>query len=460
MIDRELVKLGAQAELARRHLYDYCRIKDPKFYAADRPHLKLVCDTIQDFISGSDDVLIIDLPPRHGKSYTLGHAVEWLLGRDPTSRIMTGSYNETLSTTFSKKVRDDIMERKVDQRRLTFSDVFPGVRIKPGDGAMNLWSLEGHFNNYLATSPTGTATGFGASLIVIDDLIKNAEEANSEIVKDKQYGWFRNTMLSRLETGGKIILVMTRWASDDLVGRALEDFGSMKMQHINLKALQDDGTMLCAPILSREDYNKKRSIADESIFYANYQQEPLDVKGRLYEAGFKVYTQLPVDNAGNSVIDGVYSYTDTADAGTDYLCTIVFAIYQHEAYVLDVYYTQAPMEVTEPVTADLLSACNVGIARIESNNGGSGFARSVQRRLNETGNYYTSVTWFHQTKNKVARINSNAAWCMRNIYFPAGWSTRWPEFYLAITKYNRAGGNKHDDAPDALTGVAETVLRI
>jgi hypothetical protein len=77
---------------------------------------------------------------------------------------MTGSYNETLSTTFSKAVRDSIGTIKADLERIIYGDVFPGVRIKKGDGAMNLWSLEGGYNNYLATSPTGTATGFGASL--------------------------------------------------------------------------------------------------------------------------------------------------------------------------------------------------------------------------------------------------------------------------------------------------------
>ena len=75
-------------------------------------------------------------------------------------KIMTGSYNETLSTTFSKSVRNTIQEIKADKNRVVFSDVFPGVEIKSGDGAMNLWSLNGGYNNYLATSPTGTATGF------------------------------------------------------------------------------------------------------------------------------------------------------------------------------------------------------------------------------------------------------------------------------------------------------------
>ncbi len=129
--------------------------------------------------------------------------VQWLLGNDNDKKIMTGSYNETLSTVFSKNVRNAIQETKADEDVVVFNDIFPDTHIKYGDAAMNLWSLEGGYNNYLATSPTGTATGFGADIIIVDDLIKNAEEANNATVLEKHWEWFTNTMLSRLEEGGK-----------------------------------------------------------------------------------------------------------------------------------------------------------------------------------------------------------------------------------------------------------------
>src|SRR5699024_12313025 len=84
-------------------------------------------------------------------------------------RSMTGSYNETLSTVFSKQVRNGIQEEKAQPDQIVYNDIFPETKIKYGDSAMNLWSLEGQYNNYLATSPTGTATGFGASLLIIDN---------------------------------------------------------------------------------------------------------------------------------------------------------------------------------------------------------------------------------------------------------------------------------------------------
>lgn len=462
MVDRRLIELGAKIELARREFFFYCNLKAPDFYKEDRKYLIDLCDGFQDFIESDDEVMIVNEPPRHGKSRTAGLLVEWVLGRDKTAKIMTGSYNETLSTMFSKNVRNDIQEVKADEYKPVFSDVFPDVQIKRGDGAMNLWSLEGGYNNYLATSPTGTATGFGASLLIIDDLIKNAEEANNELTKEKHWSWFTDTMLSRLEESGKIIIIMTRWASDDLAGRALEHFreAGAKIRHISMKALQDDGTMLCSEVLSYKSYQAKIKAMGADIASANYQQEPIDLKGRLY-TGFKTYDRLPVDDKGNSLFEGIYSYTDTADEGSDYLCTLIWGAYLKEAYILDVYYTRDGMEETEPETAKRFHEFKVNRARIESNNGGSGFARNIIRLMWDLfKSNATDVTWFHQSKNKRARILSNATWIMNHVYYPINWRDKWPEYHNAMIRYQRDGENKNDDAPDATTGVAETMTKL
>ena len=118
-------------------------------------------------------------------------------------------------------------------------------------------------------------------------------------------------------------------------------------------------------------------------------------------------------------------------------------------------YTKDEMEITEPKTAAMLTRNNVGNALIESNNGGRGFARNVERELREKGNYHTAVKWFHQSQNKTARILSNSTGIMNNVLFPVGWEDMWPEFATDLMKYQKEGKNVHDDAPDALTGVYE-----
>ena len=110
-MDRELIRQQAQLELARRDFFYYCYLLAGDFYKPDRKYLVNLCRDFQDFITDNEhDVLILNIGPRHGKSRTAGMFVQWLLGNDNNKKIMTGSYNDTLSTVFSKNVRNAIQE--------------------------------------------------------------------------------------------------------------------------------------------------------------------------------------------------------------------------------------------------------------------------------------------------------------------------------------------------------------
>lgn len=424
----------------------------PDFYREDRAFLRDKCREYQNFYETDGvEYLMDNEPPRHGKSRTATLFVQWVLGKYPRDKIITGSYNETLSTVFSKGVRNKIQEISADDR-IVYSDVFPSTKVKRGDGAANLWGLEGNdTNSYLATSPTGTATGFGADLILVDDLIKNEYEARNERIKEQHYKWFTDTMLSRREGKRKVIIVMTRWASDDLAGRVMEslDRQGKKYRLICYKAF-DGEKMLCEDILSREQFNDiLNGDTGKDIVEANYNQSPIDIQGRLYTE-LNTYDKLP-DN-----IESVESYTDTADTGADYLCSIIYAVKDYKAYVLDVIYTQEGMEITEDLVAAALTNFDVNYARIESNNGGRGFARNVQRIAHEKyGNTRTRYKTFTQSKNKNARILTGSTGVMNNVLFPAGWELLWRDYWRDMTKYQRVGANAHDDAQDATTGVYE-----
>ncbi|WP_249527109.1 phage terminase large subunit [Fusobacterium nucleatum] len=446
--DKELIKLEAKKELARRDFWYYCKLLGKKdFYNDKKEYLKDLCNQLQSFIDSNKKILVINMPPRFGKSYTATLFVQWLLGRNNKLKIMTGSYNETLSSTFAKQVRDMIATEQT-QGVTVYRDIFPDTKIKYGEASMNKWALEGsQVANYLATSPTGTATGFGADLIVIDDLIKNSEEAYNSNVLEKHIDWFTNTMLSRTEKGFKLIIIMTRWASNDLAGFILSNYDDVV--HINYKAINDDGTPLDEGTLSLEDFEFKTKNMAKEIVYANYQQEPIDVKGRLYSE-FKTYVDLPKEK-----IVKISSYCDTADTGDDFLCNIIYADCKESAYILDVIYTKEAMEITEPMVAEAYKKFNVNVADIESNNGGRAFARNIERITRDKGNYKTVVKWFHQSGNKIARILSNSAWVNNNIYMPIDWKNKWSEFAKDIISYQKEGKNKHDDGPDALTGIAE-----
>ena len=442
---KEELKKQARLELARRDFFEYCKLTASDFYKEDRTFLKSMCNELQSFYESDERVVVINLPPRHGKSRTAGKLVEWIFGQNNKEKIMTGSYNEILSGTFAKSVRDEIASEKTEGVTV-YTDIFPNTKIKYGESSANKWALEGSSQaNYLATSPKGTATGFGCTIMIIDDLIKNVEEAYNENILQKQIDWFNNTMLSRTETGFKLIIIMTRWAENDLAGYILANYDNVR--HINYKAVQENGSMLCEDILNKEDYEFKTKNMNKDIVYANYQQEPIDVKNRLY-SGFKTYEKLPPAHY-------IMNYTDTADEGSDYLCSIDYLMYMDDYYILDVLYTQDPMEITEPAVAQMLTKDNVGNANIESNNGGRGFARNVIMNLNKLNNKHTKVRWFHQNQNKVARILSNSTGVMNNIYFPINWEDKFPEFAKHLKHYVRTGKNEHDDAEDCLTGVYE-----
>lgn len=453
-MDKELIKHYARMELARREFWEYCKFTSPDFYKEDRLFLKDLAERLQWFIEEAEEqMMVVNMPPRHGKSRTATKFVQWLFGKyGKKKKVMTGSYNETLSSTFARQVRDTIAEKQT-LGVTVFNDIFPDTKIKYGEAAASKWALEGSQEaNYLATSPSGTATGFGCNVMILDDLLKSAAEAYNENTKQALIDWYNNTMLSRTESGFKLIIFMTRWSEDDLAGYILKNYDNVV--HVTYKAVQDDGSMLCPEILSKDDFLLKTKNMNKDIVAANYQQEPIDVKGRLYTR-IKTYTDIPKDDNGNSLFQYILNYTDTADEGGDFLCSIAYGMYNESYYVLDVYYTKDAMETTEPAVAKMLTKHHVGCAMIESNNGGRGFARNVERECRWNGNNHTTIRWFHQTQNKVARILSNSTSVMNNVLFPINWQDKWPEFANDIMKYQREGKNAHDDAPDALTGVYE-----
>lgn len=447
---REMLK----CELARREFWEYCKLLHKDFYREDREFLKELCCKLQDFYYNDDEFMIVNEPPRHGKSFTATNFVEWVLGRNPLERIMSASYSHDLSKNFSKKVRGTISTEKIGDN-IVYSDIFSETKLKFGSSEAMKWQTDkSNQINYLATSPSGSATGFGCTLMVIDDLVKNAYEANNESILEAQYEWFVNTMLSRREGKKKVLIIMTRWSSKDLAGKILEYVkeNNISYSHINFKAEQEDGTMLCPSIFDKKASERAKQLMGEDIYEANYNQTPIDMKGCLY-SNLQTYSELP------TVLE-ICNYTDTADEGTDYLCSINYAICSDDkAYILDIIYTQDAMEITEPLVAGMLTKDNVNYAVIESNNGGKGFARNVERICRENNNNHTMFKRFTQTKNKVSRILTGATGVMQNVIFPEDWKSMYPKFYKDVTQFQRLGKNKVDDCVDVLTGIYEQLRK-
>lgn len=452
---------------ARRSFWDFCKTLEPDFYIDDRLYLKEICDTLQSLYEGTlynsklgkpYRKLMMNIPPRHGKSRTLVNFTKWLLGINNQNKIITASYNDDMATDFSRYCRDGIKETKNIATDIIFSDIFPTTRIKEGNSSVQKWALEGSFFSYKGVGIGGGVTGAGGSVLICDDLVKDIEVATNDDALDKIWKWYTGTFISRAESNAIEIMNMTRWANGDPCGKILETEDADEWYILKMEAYDEKtDTMLCEDVLSKERYLYLKRNTDPLAFASNYHQEPIDVKGSLYK-DLKTYSEIPSDDKGNSKFEQIINYTDTADLGNDYLCSIVAGIYNGEAYLLDVLYTKDGMEITEPSTAKLLHENNVHLAKIESNNGGRGFARNVEKILWESyGTRKPVIEWFHQSKNKKARILSNSHFVMKHVYFPDDWHVRWREFHKAITTYQKDKKNKNDDGPDTLTGLVEMI---
>lgn len=450
-----LSKRALSIQLAKLNFWEYCKLRLPQIYKEDRVWLKDMCTRMQDFIEHSDKhFLIVNLPPRHFKSLTGQQMAEWLFGRSNENRVITCSYNERLATLFAKKVRNTIQTPANQGRQIQFADIFPDTRVSRKDAAADMWSLDGSpVPSYLATSPGGTATGVGCTHMIVDDLVKNSIEAYSDTIMETQADWFFDTMLSRLEgENWKVICIMQRWSTSDLAGRLLKDFDC---EHVDYPAYQVVGgnkLFLCPEVLNEASYNEKTKNMSPHIADAVYLQKPIDITGRLYR-DFNTYKPGDIKLSPEEY---VYAVTDTADRGTDSLVSIVYVEREGIAYVLDIYMSDEPMEITERLVADMFDKWKVRIAFTESNNGGRLFARNVRRLMGDKACLFLDEV---QTSNKEARIITSAGWVQNYVWFPAEYKTRWNNFYVETMSYNSKGKNEHDDAVDALAYVYSMVTR-
>lgn len=429
------------------------------------------------FARGEIKNLIVSAPPQHGKSEGSSRRLPaYIAGKRPDLKQALISYNATKAEKFGREIMG-IMREPI------YADIFPDVKY-PDRGytgaKANTNTTRESVNSEGSMKFVGVGgplTGDAVDLLLLDDLYKDWQDANSPIIQERVWDWYLSVAETRLHNDSQQLIVFTRWSENDLVAK-LEELGKVKEYtggdiyeflktlkedefiKINFKAIKEgEPTDFDERKEGEALYPEKHSIfklrsarsKDADKFDCLYQGDPVSKDGLMYSA-FKTYSTKPEFKI-------IKNYTDTADTGADKLCSIVYGLpldkVDDHCYVLDIIYTPEPMEVTEPLTADLILRNNVNLTNIESNNGGRSFARAVEKLVKEKKKNL-EIKWFHQGANKEARIYSNSASVTNTIVFPSDWSVRWPEFYKAVTKYKKEfKANKFDDAPDTLTGIVE-----
>ncbi len=391
------------------------------------------------------------LLPTHN-SFSSKNLALWLMGQNPLTRIIGVANSGDLASMFSTQIRDTILGTNVGKGGIPFPEIFPDTKIKYGFATKSKWELEGSAEpSYRATSPTAAITGSRADYFIVDDIIKNHTEAmNSNALKD-HFNFYKNTLFSRTDGDNyKFIFVMQRWATNDLSGEIMKLYGD-DVVVVNYEIEDKDGNMLEPTIMSRNKFEEAKKTLDPNILKANYYQQPVDIEGRLYD-GFQEWTTLPDSSIR-------YNNTDVADQGKDNLCSINWFKTKDDdgvkVYITDIYYSSEKAEITEPKVAKIITADKIIEADFESNNGGKGYARNVERELHKLHNLKTVVKWTPQTSNKEARILSSSAWVAKNVYMPPNWTSKYPEFASEVLSYVAGGKNTFDDGCDTLARIYE-----
>lgn len=424
----------------------------------------------------------------HNTELVIKSFISWCFALNPRCRFLHLSYSDILVNDNSDTVRNIMSEE-------LYKTLFPNSVLASEKGSAKRWKTKAGGELY-AVSTQGQVTGFGAGAvdeeidkmdggndifvfddhtnemlkmidaktnifqgaIMIDDPLK-ADDAASDLIRERINQRFENTIRNRVNSRRTpIIIIMQRLHEHDLCGY-LQEIEPDTWTVLSLPVIQTDPETgeeyaLWPMKHNLEELYKLREI-NPVVFETQYMQNPIPTEGLMYHE-FRTYQNIELPSGSKA--NQRWCYVDTADTGSDYLCAICFINTPEMLYVIDVLYTQLPMEKTEVMLAKMLTENSITECLIESNNGGRQFARNVKRITRATlHNFKTAINTFTQTKNKAARIFSNSALVNSDVAFPENWDKKWREFYNAITTYRKDNKRRatHDDAPDALTGVVE-----
>lgn len=316
-----------QRKMAQEDYVEYCRRMVRNYDPADHIVHHLV-PFLLDAIITPNSRSIITMPPRHSKSLNVSEKIPgFYLGLFPFNRIIAGSHTQSLANTFSRRVRNDIANPNYP---------FDGVAIADDKGAIQAWDLSYNGQQgggYYAVGVGGTPTGLGADLIIVDDPIRSAADANSQTVRNSIWEWFTETLYTRLEPGGSIIITATRWHDDDLTGRILKH-SDEEWKHLHLPAIDDEGRALWPNRWPLDALARIRSAVGSRAWSAQYQGTPVLDSGSV----IKHHWLLPYLVRPHNL--HVLQSWDTAyETGShnDYSVCTTIGYNQYGRYVLDVY---------------------------------------------------------------------------------------------------------------------------
>lgn len=352
---RRLIAELAHRELCRRQLLAFVVRMMPAYLPGWVHHE--ICQKLEKFL---DDIvhmrsprLMIFMPPRVGKSLLASEMFpSWALGKYPWLEVISAAYGSTLTEGFSRNIRRFIRDDGV------YQTLFPGVKIDDETQAVNRWQLRYEDpltrsirmgGGYRAVGVGGPLSGTGTNCLIIDDPVKNAEEANSETVRQATWDWYATTARTRLLPGGGALIVQTRWRDDDLSGRIIElmkqDPAADQFEVIVYPALAEfdephrkAGEALHPARYDERAYAQIRASVGPTVWNALYQQNPVPDEGEFFKKDdIQYYATLPP--LSSLRIYGSWDLAISQRDGADPSCGLVVGFdAERNLYVLDRYY--------------------------------------------------------------------------------------------------------------------------
>ena len=446
------------------------RPEEARFWIPRRKPLARVATALQDVADGKLDELVINLPPRTGKTTITMFWLVWMMGRDPEKSHLYTSFSDTVTSAFYRGVRE-IIE---DPYTYRYADIFPTAPVVSTNAKDN--TLDLHRKKRYATltcrSIDGTLNGAcdASGAMIGDDLCSGIEEAKSPLRMDNLNGKVNNDWLSRRKQGCPVVWMGTRWSLQDPMGRRekilTEDtnFEKVRWRKVSIPALdsqeQSNFVMPYGVGFSRQDYRRIRAQfeRDEDIasWLAMYQQQPVERQGAVFDpAKMRFFS-------GDVPKGRVFMAVDPAFGGGDYTAAPICVDTGEDVYVPAVVFSNEEKDVTMPLLVDAVLDWKVERVQFEANKMLQSYVDEFRRLLRARGIRITVTSQPANTRySKADRIHDKAPDIRKHFLFLE--SNEQPRDYTRFMQqvyaFTSKGSAKHDDAPDSLAMAASMVYR-
>lgn len=441
-------------DFAFSRLISYAAYQWPGY--RDAAHHRLIARHLEAVERGDIKRLMITMPPRHGKSMLASEFFPaWYIGRNPDHYVVTATYAQELADDFGRKVKNQIEDD-------AFKAIFPGVNLADDSKSAKRFHIDGSLGGYehstgqrgafYAVGVGGPLTGRGAHLLLIDDPVKNREDAESEVIRKKTKDWYTSTAYTRLMPGGRIVIIQTRWHEDDLAGWLQTEHGHEGWTILDLPAINEAGEALWPDQYDIPALEKIRRALPPRDWSALYQQKPSPETGDYFKREWLHEYDVPPPRE-QMLIYGGSDYAVTADGG-DYTVHVVVGLDpEGRMYLLDLWRGQSSSDVWVEAFCDLVLKWKpVGWAE-ETGQIKSGVGPFLVRRMMDRQAYVAKEAFATRGDKAIRAQSIRGRMALNGLYIPK--DAEWKSGLISEMMSFPVG--VHDDQVDALGLVGQLI---